>query len=216
MNHKMKWLIGLGITLIFFSACSLLNNLNPLDDIKSEIEDLADELPIDDIQGQIESLTTDLPGELDSLATDLPANLDEITDELETLTTDLPGDLNTLATDIPSEVDDIVGDFEGFINDVLGSDDIPEDIPVVEGEKDDLFASEKIVSYTTSLDFNSVLSFYQEQMLVNGWTVREGKVITEDAALLYFQKNDRQATVTLSYSLSNSKTDVMIIIQEKQ
>ena len=216
MNQKIKWYIGLSIALVFISACSLLNNLNPFNDIASEIEDLADQIPIEDIQDQIEDLVTGMPEDLENLVTDLPSSLDDIQDELDTLATDLPDDLDALVTDLPSEVDDILGDFSGLIDDVLGSDEIPADIPVVDGEKKDLLSSEKVVSYSTSMSFDSVLTFYQEQMPINGWSEKEGSVITDEAALLYFENSDREATVTLSYNSGGSETVVMIIIQEKE
>jgi hypothetical protein len=52
-------------------------------------------------------------------------------------------------------------------------------------------------------------------MPANDWTAKEGSVITADAALLYFEKPEREATVTLSFSPSDNKTVVMIIIQKK-
>jgi hypothetical protein len=216
MNHKIKWLIGLSIALFMISACGLFDNLNPLENITTEIDDLAEQLPMEEIQGQIEDLTTSLPGEIETLATDLPDEIDNITGDLETLATDLPGDLDTIATDIPSEVDDIIGDLGGILDDESESENIPADIPVVEGQKDNLFGSEQVVSYMTPIDFATVLSFYQEQMPINGWTAKEGDVITEDAALLYYEKTGREATVTLSYSAGDSKTVVMIIIQVKE
>lgn len=205
MNNRIKWVPWLFVALTFTAACSILNNLNPFKGLTSEIEDMVDELPLDEIQQEI-----------DNISTDLPMNLDNITDELETLTTDLPEGVDSLATDLPSEIDEILGDFEGIIDDVIGSENIPNDIPIVDGELGDLFGSENVVSYQTPLNLDTVLSFYQEQMVVNGWETKDGNVITADAALLYFEKNNREATITLSHSAGENITIVMIIIQEKQ
>ena len=215
MNPKLKWILWFSFTLILISACNLLSNLNPLKGITSEIEDLADQIPMEDIQEQIENLSTELPGEISIIATDLPTNLEEMTDDLENLTTDLPSDLDALATDLPSEVDDILNDLDGLFDEALGADEIPEDIPIIEGEIFDLFESEKVISYKTSLYFDTVLSFYQEQMLIYGWSAKDNNVITGDAALPYFEKTEREATVTLSRIDSENRTVVMIIIQDK-
>lgn len=216
MNHRLKWILWLSLALSFTSACNLLSNLNPFNGIASEIEELADQLPMEDIQEQIDKLSTELPGEINIIATDLPTSLEEITDDVENLTTDLPVDLDAMATDLPSEVDGILSDFDGFLDEALGSEDIPEDIPIIEGEVIDLFGSEKVISYKTALDFDTVLSFYQEQMLQNGWSAKDDSVITADAALLYFEKLEREATVTMSSVDSENRTVVMIIIQDTQ
>jgi hypothetical protein len=214
MNQKIKWIIGLSIALVLISACSLLNNLNPFNDMASEIEDLAEQIPMDEIQDQIESLGTDLPDAIESLATDLPSSLDDFQDELDTLATDLPDDLDALATNLPSEVDDLLGDFGDFFDDWTDTDEIPADIPVVDGEIQDLISSKKVVSYSTSMSFDEVVGFYQDQMPINGWAEKDGSVVTADAALLYYKKVDREATVTLSQGSGGNETIVMIIIQE--
>ena len=198
MKNRKKWVPWLFIALIFVSACSLFNNLNPFKGITSEIEDIVDQLPVEEIQQEIDNLSTDLPA------------------ELETLKTDLPEDMDSIATNLPSEIDEILGDFEGIFDDVNGAENIPDDIPIIDGEKGELFSSEKVVSYHTPLNLDTVLSFYQDQMVVNGWETKEGNVITADAALLYFEKGNREATITLSHSAGENRTIVMIIIQEKQ
>jgi hypothetical protein len=72
------------------------------------------------------------------------------------------------------------------------------------------------VSYLTPLNFDSVLAFYQEQMPLNGWTQKDDSMVANDAALLYFEKPDREATITLSFTPLEEKTAVMIIIQVKE
>lgn len=201
MNHKIKWLSFFVSILIISSACNLLSNgLNPVNDVVSEVEDLADQIPVDDIKEEIENLVTDLP------------------DDIEALATDLPVDIETLVTDLPDEIGDLgdlgdLGDIGDLITEGLGSGEIPPDIPVVEDSKENLFGSENVVSYLTPFDFDFVLDFYQAEMPNNGWSAKEGSVITDDAALLYFEKSGRDATVTLSYTPIDDKTAVLILIQ---
>jgi len=198
MDIKIKWLSFVASILIISSACNLLTNgLNPIDDVVSEIEDLADQIPLDEIKEEIENLATDLP------------------DQIEALATDLPVDIETLVTDLPDEIGDI-GDIGDLIKEGLGSDEIPSDIPVVEDPKENLFGSENVVSYLTPFDFDSVLAFYQEEMPNNGWVPKDDSVIADEAALLYYEKADREATVTLSYTPLDNKTAVLILIQDAE
>lgn len=89
--------------------------------------------------------------------------------------------------------------------------DVPADVPVLEDPKD-LFGMESIVSYSTSLEYNAVLEFYKKEMPANGWTVdtSQTSVETTDAAVLYYVKDGRAATVTLSTSAGQTFVQVLI------
>jgi hypothetical protein len=193
MNHKARRVFISGLILVLISACGLLNRLNPFGGVAPDVEELAEQIPVEEIQKEVEALTTDLPGDLEALATDLPDDLGQIEDVI--------GDLGDI-----DEVGDLLGE----------GGEIPADIPVVEDPKEELFSSDKIVSYLTPLDFDSVLSFYQAQMLEHSWTPKDGSVIADDAALLYYEKPDRQVTITMSFNPVDSQTAVMIIIQQKE
>jgi hypothetical protein len=87
----------------------------------------------------------------------------------------------------------------------------PEDIPIISGTTENLFATKETVSYLTPMDFQSVLSYYQQEMPANGWeTNSTNTILTADTALLQYDKVDRHATITLS--VSNDKTVVLIIV----
>jgi hypothetical protein len=87
----------------------------------------------------------------------------------------------------------------------------PADIPLIEGEKEMLFASSELVSYTTGLTFQEVLQFYKAQMPANGWEkIEQGWVETGNTAVLQFEKPDRKAVVTLN---ADGRTIVIITIQ---
>jgi len=211
MDNKLKWSFFLTIILIVGCACNLLTNgLNPIDAVVEEIENIAGEIPIGEIQDEIEALTNDLPAEIEDiedviglLVTDLPAEISGIEDELENIATDLPGDFDDL------------GDIGDLIEDVLGSDGAPADIPLVDEPKEILIESEDIITYFTPQEFSIVLKFYQEQMPINGWSTKDGGVINDDTALLYYEKTDREVTITLSLDPSSNKTTVMIYIETK-
>ncbi|UCH61222.1 MAG: hypothetical protein JSV61_07000, partial [Anaerolineales bacterium] len=92
----------------------------------------------------------------------------------------------------------------------------PEDIPVVEGERQNFIASSQLVSYFTRLDFQQVVDFYQAQMPANGWSLlEEGIVQAENTATLNYVKADRLASVTLTVNPLDNQTIVVITIQNR-
>jgi hypothetical protein len=92
----------------------------------------------------------------------------------------------------------------------------PQDIPLVEGDKTSLVTTATFVTYFTSQDFNSVLSFYDNQMPANGWTkLNKESIQNANSAVLVFDKATRKATVTLGVNPTNNSTVVVITISQK-
>jgi hypothetical protein len=92
----------------------------------------------------------------------------------------------------------------------------PADIPLVEGEKDNFFTSDALISYQTATDYQTVLDFYTQEMLQNGWTaVEQGTVKSDQGAVLNYEKSDRRVTVTISANPLDQKTLVLIAITKK-
>ena len=191
MDHKIKKFAYLVGVLIVASACNLVSNFfNPVDEVVSEIEDLAEQVDIEDIEEGLDMLATELPGGLDELG-----DFGDFGDL---------GDLSNLEATVQAFQ-------EGF---EFG--EIPEDIPIVDDPKDNLFGSKDLVSYMTPMAFENVLSFYQEEMPENDWTLKdEGNIITEDTAVVQFEKPNRNAIVTLGVNPQDGSTFVMISIQVK-
>jgi hypothetical protein len=93
------------------------------------------------------------------------------------------------------------------------SGEIPEDIPVLPGENEQLFGSNELVSYTTGMDINSVVEFYKTEMPNKGWEKGDQDSLeTSNIAYLYFKKQDRSASVVISVNPLNNKTLVVITI----
>jgi hypothetical protein len=91
--------------------------------------------------------------------------------------------------------------------------EIPDDIPVVPGENEELFGSNELVSYTTGMDFNAVVDFYKTEMPNNGWEKGDQDSLeTSNIAYLYFKKQNRSASVVISINPLTSKTLVVITI----
>jgi len=87
----------------------------------------------------------------------------------------------------------------------------PDDIPIVNGTTENLFATDGTVSYFTPMDFQSVLNYYQQEMPVNGWEANpDNTILTADVAVLQYDKIGKHATITLN--VSDNKTVVLIII----
>lgn len=98
----------------------------------------------------------------------------------------------------------------------LALEKAPEDIPVVEGERQNIIASSQLVSYFTPLGLQQVVDFYRTQMPVNGWAASEqGTVVTENTATLNYTKDDRFALVNLTVNPLDNQTIVVITIQNK-
>jgi hypothetical protein len=123
-----------------------------------------------------------------------------------------PGILATVQAVATQEGPGLVETAEAMATAFAGSSQSPpDDIPIVSGTTENLFATNETVSYFTLMDFQSVLSYYQQEMPANGWEANTNDtVLTADAAVLQYDKVDRHATITLS--VSNGKTVVLIIV----
>ena len=94
------------------------------------------------------------------------------------------------------------------------SGDKPADIPVFEGQKDDLVSSAEIVSYISAGSFQEILDFYEREMPSNGWSkVNQDSSILENLANLTYQKNGRKAIILITHVPFISQTTVLITIQ---
>jgi len=81
----------------------------------------------------------------------------------------------------------------------LSPENKPEDIPVLEGEKNAFITSPYLISYFVQVPFDEALAFYQREMLVNSWRLNEGStVISEENAELSYEKDNLSAKVTIS------------------
>ena len=71
-NHfSRKWIILLILAMVTVSACNLFSNLlNPVDNVVSEVEDIATQVNIDNIeelQENIQTMVPDIPSDLGDL-----------------------------------------------------------------------------------------------------------------------------------------------------
>jgi hypothetical protein len=174
-----KWIFLIISLLIMTTACNLISNItNPVDEVVTEIENIAEDVNIDEIEEGLETIATELPSEV--------------------------GDLENLQ----ATAEAMAGEFE------MG--EAPPDIPILEDEKENYFASKDLVSYQTSTDYDEVLRFYRNEMPDQDWMEKkEGTIVTDTAAVIHFRKKNRDAIVTLSINPLDQKTIVMITIQTR-
>jgi len=105
---------------------------------------------------------------------------------------------------------------QAFATQGFFSGQAPPDIPLVPKDKiGSFFATQDLVSFTTTLDYNTVLNFYKNEMHANEWTfVPEGYQIGNSSMLMY-SKPSRVATVVISVNPVANNTVVIITIQPK-
>ena len=94
----------------------------------------------------------------------------------------------------------------------LSFGEAPPDIPVIE-DHDQFFGSNEVVSYFTKVDYKTALEFYKKEMAAQEWKEADGSTETDNVAVLYYDKPNRKATVTIS--VSNDQTVVQILIEPK-
>lgn len=91
----------------------------------------------------------------------------------------------------------------------------PADIPIVQGELENLISTRLLVTYGTALDARLVVDFYNNEMVANGWTKVNEEALGDAITLVTFEKPGRLATVTVTGNTLTSKTMVVITIQPR-
>ncbi len=153
-------------------------------------------------------------GTLEAFATQQGPGLQETIQAF--ITQQGPGLEETISALVTQQGPELLGTGQALATQVAESaGNLPADIPLVEGEKKNLFASDNLVSYFTPLDLNSVKEFYTNEMPANGWTYTKGETaVKNEVLLLYFDKPDRKASITLSVNPVDKHTIVLIAIQQ--
>jgi hypothetical protein len=90
---------------------------------------------------------------------------------------------------------------------------LPEDIPLMADAKVDM-AMEGMLMYSTDSSVEDAVAFYQAEMPANGWTENpDAGFSMEGMASLEFAKDERTASLMISYDEDNQKTSVMISVE---
>jgi hypothetical protein len=91
----------------------------------------------------------------------------------------------------------------------------PDDIPLVQGELENLVSTRLLVTYGTAIDSQLVVDFYNNEMVANGWTKVNEEALGDAITLMTFEKPGRLASVTVTDNSLTQKTMVVIAIQPK-
>ncbi|MBN1148106.1 MAG: hypothetical protein JXA78_12680 [Anaerolineales bacterium] len=98
---------------------------------------------------------------------------------------------------------------------IISEQDVPADIPVMQGEKSTFVGSPQAISYFVNADFLAVLGFYQQEMPARGWSkIDYGTTITDSTAELFYEKDGRKATVVIALVPVMNQVAVVITIEE--
>lgn len=79
------------------------------------------------------------------------------------------------------------------------SGDVPDDIPVYPDHQS-LVTISGTVGYQAQADLQTVLKFYQTEMVNKGWEQSSEPIVSDSAAILSYKKGDRQATINLGFT----------------
>ena len=131
------------------------------------------------------------------------------------LTSEAPGALETLQAFSTENGPGILQTYQAYVTKMSeNNNNPPPDIPLVPGDKENLYVSQELVSYFTSMEFQNVLTFYIDEMPKNGWNkVEQGWVENSNSAVLTYEKPNRSVSITLSINPLDNHTIVMITIQ---
>ncbi len=140
----------------------------------------------------------------------------QVVEQIEEIATQVDLDeVQTMITEIPTDYENLQQTAEAFAEG-FNAGEVPDDIPLVEEEVQNIFSSSDFVSYQTPMPFPAVVSFYQQAMVEEGWKLKkQGMVISQSSAVLPFQKANRRAIVTLGINPLDGTTAVLISIQAK-
>jgi hypothetical protein len=193
-------------------ACNLLTNLQSANQTRQTANAL-----VTQVQGVGEGLEDEF-GTVQAFATAEGAGA---VATLQAVGTDISesGFLETAQAEIPEGGDELLATLNAVATQGLGLDfgsDLPADIPLVdETTITNRAHSEGYISYQTSLDYPTTIAFYKEQMPANGWTaLTESFVETEDTTILYFEKENRNATVSMIADSVTNLTTVQVVMTE--
>jgi hypothetical protein len=109
------------------------------------------------------------------------------------------------------DVTDANGSFQ--IQAPEGCESAATDLPIMAGATD-MFTYGDMISYTSGGAFADVVAFYKTEMPNAGWQPSGTPFEGEDFAMLEFTKDERTASVSLSYSASDQTTSVILSVSQ--
>jgi hypothetical protein len=218
---KLRHLWMISFLVVFVFACRAFTGLQEdVETARDQVESVATDIQQGrDLLGTARAITTQVGGSgLIKTAQALATQAGEF-GLLETAqafaTAQGPGLIETALAVATQEGPAILATAQAYITEAAPGD-APEDIPIIDGDKEMFFQSPEMVSYVISLPYAQVVEFYKNQMPVNGWAMEdEDWVESETVANLQFEKTNRRASVVVTPAPGAAKTTVLIMIETK-
>ncbi|PWH16190.1 MAG: hypothetical protein DDG59_09945 [Anaerolineae bacterium] len=131
------------------------------------------------------------------------------------ITEQAPGIEETLQAFLTQNVPELEGTAKALLTQVpLPSTSPPDDIPIVQGDIQNLLTSNNTLTYQVSMPLADVVAFYKTEMPKKGWSFQPATSSElENASVLNFIKENRSASITISLNPINQKTMVVIVLQ---
>jgi hypothetical protein len=119
-----------------------------------------------------------------------------------------------LTTVGPSE---LLATLQAVVTQVNPENAPPPDVPLIpEGNYTNFFSTKNLVTYSSELPYDEIVSFYQTKMPEEGWTTaNDGNWHTDKFTVMRYEKDNREASVTISENPLDQRTVVLIIITNK-
>jgi len=174
MIHLKRRAVLIVFAVMFTVACACplsLPNLNPLAGAQETVQALASQVP----EGALSTLQ--------AAATMLPE-----------------GSVETVMAAAPTLMsEEILQTAQAELGKLSSTEQVPADIPLPEGDKTVLLATNTQVQYQTNMALTDLTRFYKEKMPANGWRFEDKGSFekAEDVTLIY-EKDDRKATISIT------------------
>ena len=214
--------IGLiSVIVIFVLACGIFSGVQErVETAKSTVESVRTEVQKGrDLVGTARAITTQVGGSgmiktVQALATE--ADESGLLATAQAFATEQgPGLIETVLAVATQEGPSILGTAQAYITQ-SSPGKAPEDIPILDGQKEMFFQSPELVSYVIAVPYAQAVDFYKNQMPANGWSkVDQDWVESEVISNLQFEKDARKASVVLTSPSGENKTTVLITISPK-
>ena len=195
------------LILLILIATSLACSISGIGKQVSSVEQTAQALRTD--VGGIITAGGSLINTAQALETQHPGVLETIK-ALATHGAPMISTIQAVATDNPG----LVQTAQAFVEQEIPTGEPPTDIPIFNRDQiGNYFGSSQYIFYISPTDYEQVLDFYKTQMPNNGWQYLESDSHEfANAAQLNYYKDNRTATINLSFNPLNNTTVVVISI----
>jgi hypothetical protein len=220
-SRKLRYIWLLSILIVFVFACRAFTGVQEdVDTARATVQSVATDIQQGrDLLGTARAISTQVGGSgmiqtVQALATE--ANESGLLATAQAFATEQgPGLIETVVAVATQEGPSLLDTAQAYITQSSPGNP-PQDIPVMDGQREMFFQSPEFVSYVISVPYPAAVEFYKNQMPINGWTKVEQDWVEEQAiANLQFEKADRRASVVLTASSGGDKTTVLITISPK-